>query len=106
MGGVLVQEGERRGEGEIGLLGLDVGAAPAIRGLFHPSLCETVVAAGNVWERKRVTLSLSLSLSLPTRFGKRGTYRDCEPLYRCKGVCVDVNEARFHGNGDAGERCL
>ena len=64
MGGVLVQEGERRGEGEIGLLGLDVGAAPAIRGLFHPSLCETVVAAGNVWERKRVTLSLSLSLSL------------------------------------------
>lgn len=39
---------ERRGEGEIGLLGLDVGAAPAIRGLFHPSLCETAVAAGNV----------------------------------------------------------
>lgn len=27
-----------RGEGEIGLLGLAIGAAPAIRGLFHPYL--------------------------------------------------------------------
>lgn len=27
-----------RSEGEIGLLGLAIGAAPAIRGLFHPYL--------------------------------------------------------------------
>lgn len=72
-----------RGEGEIGLLGLAIGAAPAIRGLFHPYLVGETSRGVTV---ARITVCVT-RMCVPSSSSLSSSSSLLHPLYSSFSTC-------------------